>query len=91
MEGEFIDGETRTGVPAIDNDAALQTLNDQICELHEPQNYAKTCCARHFVLKNVEFNIFKDETCRRTLPAACHESPESRIIAGEQAIRRPSP
>ena len=31
---EFIDGETRTGIPVIDNDAALQTLNDQICELY---------------------------------------------------------
>ena len=33
-KGEFIDGETRTGIPAIDGDAALQTLNDQICELY---------------------------------------------------------
>lgn len=31
---EFIGGETRTGIPAIDNDAALQALDDQICELH---------------------------------------------------------
>lgn len=31
---EFIDGETCTGIPAIDNDEALQALNDQICELH---------------------------------------------------------
>ena len=62
----------------------------RFCELHESQKYAKTCCARHFVLKNVKSNIFKDETCRRTLPAACHESPESRIIAGEQVIRRTS-
>lgn len=31
---EFIDGETRTGIPVIDNDAALQALNDQICELY---------------------------------------------------------
>lgn len=33
-KGEFIDGETRTGIPVIDNDAALQALNDQICELY---------------------------------------------------------
>lgn len=32
---ESIDGETRTGIPAIDNDAALQTLDDQICELYD--------------------------------------------------------
>ena len=31
---ELIDGETRTGIPVIDNDAALQALNDQICELY---------------------------------------------------------
>lgn len=31
---ELIDGETRTGVPVIVNDVALQALNDQICELH---------------------------------------------------------
>lgn len=31
---EFIDGETRTGISVIDNDAALQALNDQICELY---------------------------------------------------------
>ena len=31
---EFIDGELRTGIPVIDNDKALQTLNDQICELY---------------------------------------------------------
>lgn len=30
----LIDGETRTGISVIDNDAALQVLNDQICELH---------------------------------------------------------
>lgn len=30
---EFIDGELRTGIPAIDNDEVLQTLDDQICEL----------------------------------------------------------
>lgn len=33
-KGEFIDGEIPTDIPAIDSDAALQTLNDQICELH---------------------------------------------------------
>lgn len=33
-KGEFIDGGTRTGIPAIDNDAALQTLDGQICELY---------------------------------------------------------
>lgn len=32
---EFIDGETRTGIPVIDNDAALQALNDQIGELYD--------------------------------------------------------
>lgn len=31
---EFIDGETRTGISVIDNDVALQALNDQICELY---------------------------------------------------------
>lgn len=31
---EFIDGELRTGIPVIDNDEALQTLNNQICELY---------------------------------------------------------
>ena len=31
---EFIDGELRTGIPAIDDDEALQNLNDQICELY---------------------------------------------------------
>lgn len=31
---EFIDGETRTGIPVINNDAALQAVNDQICELY---------------------------------------------------------
>lgn len=31
---EFIDGKAKTGIPAIDNDEALQTLNDQICELY---------------------------------------------------------
>lgn len=31
---EFINGELRTGIPAIDNDEALQALNDQICELY---------------------------------------------------------
>lgn len=31
---EFIDGEACTGIPAIDNDEALQALDDQICELH---------------------------------------------------------
>lgn len=31
---EFIDGERRTGIPVIDNDEALQALNDQIRELH---------------------------------------------------------
>ncbi len=31
---ELIDGELRTGIPTIDNDEALQTLNDQICELY---------------------------------------------------------
>lgn len=31
---EFIDGEPRTGIPVIDNDEALQALNDQICELY---------------------------------------------------------
>ena len=39
--------------------------------------------------KNADINIFRTEDRRRTLPAACHEAPESRIIAGEQAIRRP--
>lgn len=29
---EFIDGETRTGIPVIDNDAALRALDDRICE-----------------------------------------------------------
>ncbi len=33
-EDEFIDGETRTSIPGIDNDAALQVLDDQICELY---------------------------------------------------------
>lgn len=31
---EFIDGEARTGIPVIDNDKALQALNDEICELY---------------------------------------------------------
>lgn len=31
---EFIDGELRTGIPAIDNYKALQALNNQICELY---------------------------------------------------------
>lgn len=31
---ELIDDETRTGVPVIVNDVALQALNDQICELY---------------------------------------------------------
>ena len=31
---EFNDGETCTGIPVIDNDEALQDLNDQICELY---------------------------------------------------------
>lgn len=31
---EFIDGKVRTGIPAIDDDKALQVLNDQICELY---------------------------------------------------------
>ena len=31
---EFIDGETRAGIPVIDNDAALQALDDRICELY---------------------------------------------------------
>lgn len=39
--------------------------------------------------KNAGINIFRTEDRRRTLPAACHEALESRIIAGEQAIRRP--
>ena len=30
---EFIDGKVRTGIPAIDDDKALQTLSNQICEL----------------------------------------------------------
>ena len=29
---ELIDGETRTGIPVIDNDAALRALDDRICE-----------------------------------------------------------
>ena len=29
---EFIDGETRTGIPVIDNDAALRALDARICE-----------------------------------------------------------
>lgn len=33
-KGELIDGETLTDIPVIDNDAALQVLNDQICELY---------------------------------------------------------
>ena len=31
---EFIDGKVRTGIPAIDDDKALQVLNNQICELY---------------------------------------------------------
>ena len=31
---EFINGELLTGIPVIDNDEALQALNDQICELY---------------------------------------------------------
>ena len=30
---EFIDGESRTGIPVIDNDKAPQALKAQICEL----------------------------------------------------------
>lgn len=30
---EFIDGKVRTGILAIDDDKALQTLSNQICEL----------------------------------------------------------
>lgn len=30
---EFIDGKIRTGILAIDDDKALQTLSNQICEL----------------------------------------------------------
>ncbi|MEE0664495.1 MAG: hypothetical protein UDC04_08415 [Collinsella bouchesdurhonensis] len=35
-KNEFTDGEPRTGIPAIGNDKALQTLNDQICKLYSP-------------------------------------------------------
>ncbi len=31
---EFIDGELKTGIPAVDNDNELQTLNDEISELY---------------------------------------------------------
>ncbi len=31
---EFIDGEPKTGILVIDNDDALQALNNQICELY---------------------------------------------------------
>ncbi len=31
---EFIDGELRCGIPAVDNDEALQALNDQIAQLY---------------------------------------------------------
>lgn len=31
---EFIDGEALIGIPVIDNDASLQALDGQTCELH---------------------------------------------------------
>ena len=31
---EFVDGNLCTGIPAIDNDETLQSLNDQISELY---------------------------------------------------------
>ncbi len=33
-EDRFINGESCTGIPVVDNDEELQALNEQICELY---------------------------------------------------------